>query len=356
VLFRSWAEVAGLPFGWVRDLEADPTDPRRAFVGLTHRGLFRTSGGAAWAPVNRGIFGAEIRSVAVAPSAPATVYAGTYGDGIARSRDAGRSWTAAGLPGRIVSSIAVSPRSPRTVLAALDGTVMRSGDAGRVWRATRGLPRDDYRAIVLAPSDPRMAYAGAFGGGVHRSRDGGRSWRRTRLPATTFALAVDPRRPNTVWAAGAGLYRSTTGGRTWRTLPVDPNIELTHVALDPRNPRVVYVGIDGGAVMISSDGGRRWRGPRNRPPLPTVNALAVDARTRTVYAGGYDANGRGGVFRSNDVGATWSDVTGDMTTTWVASLAIAPNGSRLYAGTTAYGRESGGGVFAAGFGRDATRR
>ena len=52
-------------------------------------------------------------------------------------------------------------------------------------------------------------------------------------------------------------------------------------------------------------------------------------------------------FRSGDGGRTWSDLTGAMTTTWVASLSLEPSGGRLYVGTTAYGLESGGGVFAA---------
>ncbi|MDQ3933558.1 MAG: hypothetical protein M3340_02885 [Actinomycetota bacterium] len=343
----TWTDLAGLPADWVRDVEVDPADPRRAFVAMEHRGLFRVSGAPPWVPSNRGIFGDEIRSLAVSRSSPSTVYAGTYG-GVARSRDAGRSWSEAGLDGLIVSGLDVSPGSPNVALAAANGTVMRTVDGGRVWRAARGLPVDDYRAVAMAPSDARSVYAGAYRNGVFRSRDGGRTWRRTKLNATIFSVAVHPRRPGTVWAAGAGLYRSTNGGRTWRTMPVDPAIDLTHIEVNPRDPRVIYLGIDGGALIVSTDGGRTWRPPGSRPPLPTVSALAIDPRNpRAVYAGGYDPDGRGGVFKSTNAGATWTDVTGTMTTTWVASLAIAPNGSRIYAGTTAYGRESGGGVFGA---------
>jgi hypothetical protein len=90
---------------------------------------------------------------------------------------------------------------------------------------------------------------------------------------------------------------------------VDTGIELTQVEVNPRDPRVIYLGIDGGALTMSRDGGAHWTAPSSRPPLPTVEALAIDPRHPR---------------------------TGSP-----------PDGSRLYAGTTAYGRESGGGVFAA---------
>ena len=76
-------------------------------------------------------------------------------------------------------------------------------------------------------------------------------------------------------------------------------------------------------------------------------ALALDSRHGLLYAAQFDPNGHGGVFRSADGGRTWSDLTGAMSTTWIASLALDPSGRTLYAGTTAYGLESGGGVFAA---------
>ena len=61
----------------------------------------------------------------------------------------------------------------------------------------------------------------------------------------------------------------------------------------------------------------------------------------------FGPNGHGGVFRSADGGRTWSDLTGAMSTTWIASLALDPSGRSLYVGTTAYGLESGGGAFVA---------
>ena len=342
----SWTRLGSLPTGDIRDLDVSPADPGKAFVGVTHHGLHRLDG-TSWRAANSGIAAQEVDGLAVAPSSGSTVYAGTWGGGVARTRNGGRTWRRAGLAQKTVFALAVAPRAPRTVLAAFGGRAARTTDAGAHWRRGRGLPADDYRSVSIAPSAPRVAYAGTFSHGLFRTRDGGRTWRHTKLTATIFAIAVHPRRPRTVWAAGAGLYRSRDGGRTWKTLPVDPGIELDAVAVDPRHPSVLYVGIDGGALIKSTDGGDQWTAPTAPPPMPSVQAIAIDPRhAGTAYAGGYDPDGRGGVYSTHDGGSAWSDITAGMTTTWTASLALSRDGSRLYAGTTAYGRESGGSVFA----------
>ena len=107
--------------------------------------------------------------------------------------------------------------------------------------------------------------------------------------------------------------------------------------------------MEAAGVFSSVDGGASWSplplrvGPGERWSL----ALALDARHGLVYAAQFDPNGHGGVYRSADRGRTWVDLTGEMTTSWIASLALTPSGNVLYAGTTAYGLESGGGAFSA---------
>jgi photosystem II stability/assembly factor-like uncharacterized protein len=114
----------------------------------------------------------------------------------------------------------------------------------------------------------------------------------------------------------------------------------------PSAPKIVYAAVlDGGGFYKSTDGGKSWR--RSVTGSATeILGLALDRRRPGVlYAGGYDPSGRGGVFRSTDAGRTWTDISAGMTTTWTAALALDPAGHRLYAGTLAYGAESGGGVF-----------
>ena len=158
---------------------------------------------------------------------------------------------------------------------------------------------------------------------------------------TVFSLAVHPRRPGTLWAGTRedGVVRSTDGGRTWQRAAVPIPSDIVAIVVDPAHPRVLYAAVDAGRTWVRTIAGL---------PLPSILGLTIDRRRPAIlYAGGLDPNGHGGVYRSSNGGRTWTDVTGAMTTTWIAALALTPSGRVLYAGTTAYGRETGGGVFVA---------
>jgi photosystem II stability/assembly factor-like uncharacterized protein len=344
----TWTHLTGLPRERVRDLELGGSV---VYAGLEHRGFFRTSG-TGWLPSSRGLVGSNVRALAVDPRSPSTVYAGLMNAGVARSTNGGASWSPAGLDGRIVNALAVLPNT-RAVLAGVAGGVYRSAD-GRRWRRARGIGNADVRAVAVAPSAPNVVYAASFERGSYRSTDGGASWRRTglRFQETVTSLAVDPRRASTVWAGTRedGVVRSTNGGRTWsagRGIPTHDDV--LSIVVDRSNPRRLYAGLEAAGVFLSDDAGSTWT---RSTVIPGQGerwsfALALDSRHQQLYAAQFDPNGHGGVFRSADRGRTWTDLTGAMSTTWIASLALDPSGRTLYVGTTAYGLESGGGVFVA---------
>jgi photosystem II stability/assembly factor-like uncharacterized protein len=342
-----WTHLAGLPRERVRDLElADGV----ALAGLDHRGLFRNTG-RGWQWSSAGLTGSNVRALAVDPRSPSTVYAGQMNAGVARSTNGGASWAPAGLDGRIVNALGVVPGS-HILLAGVAGGVYRSIDGGRHWRRGRGIGNADVRAVAVAPSAPRVVYAASFERGSYRSTDGGLSWRRMGLPflETVTSLAVDPRRANTVWAGTRedGVVRSTDGGRSWtRATGIPTTDDVLSIVVDRANPRRLYAGMEAAGVFVSDDGGATWTQSKVIPGLGErwSLALALDSRHGLLYAAQFDPNGHGGVFRSADGGRTWTDLTGSLSTTWIASLVLDPAGRMLYAGTTAYGLESGGGVF-----------
>jgi photosystem II stability/assembly factor-like uncharacterized protein len=349
----SWTHLAGLPRERVRDLELGSGV---VYAGQDHRGLYRSSGGR-WIPSSRGLVGSNVRALAVDPAAPSTVYAGLMNAGVSRSTNGGRTWAPGGLEGRIVNSLTVIPGT-HVVLAGVAGGVYRSTDGGSRWRRARGIGNADVRAVAFAPSRPRVVYAGSFERGSYRSTDGGATWRRMGLPflQTVTSLAVHPRQPNTLWAGTRedGVLRSTDGGRTWlraaRWVPVHDDV--LSLAVDSSHPRRLVAGVEAAGVYVSDDGGATWN---QTTVIPGSGerwsfAVAIDSKRGLLYAAQFDPNGHGGVFRSADGGRTWSDLTGALSTTWIASLALDPSGRTLYAGTTAYGLESGGGVFAAHLG------
>ena len=122
--------------------------------------------------------------------------------------------------------------------------------------------------------------------------------------------------------------------------------------LDPHNPGVLYAAASEGGVLKSTDGGASWDDAnvgiaRTRfGPLP-IYGVAIDRRRpRVLYAGGWSADEGGGhVYRSANGARSWTDITDGMTTSWTWSLALGSAGTTLYAGTTAYGVQDGGGVF-----------
>jgi photosystem II stability/assembly factor-like uncharacterized protein len=344
---RTWAHVGRLPRERVRDLAVAGGV---VVAGLDHQGAYRFRG-RRWARSNRGLIGTEVRALAVDPREPRVVYGGTTYGGVVRSVDGGRHWSQRGLSGKIVYSLAVDSAAHRVVYAGIGGGLYRSADGGRSWRRARGIPYNDVRSVVVAPSSHRVVYACTFDAGTYGSRDGGSTWRRLGLPAhqVVTAMGVDPKRATTVWAGtrAQGILRSHDGGKTWKLGTGIPQYsDVMAIVAAPSAPNVVYAAVlDGGGFYKSTDGGKSWR--RSVTDGATeILGLALDLRRPgTLYAGGYDPRGRGGVFRSTNAGGTWTDISAGMTTTWTAALALDPGGHRLYAGTLAYGAESGGGVF-----------
>ena len=341
---------------------------------VSRQTLSPRGGGERWKP-SSGPGGGPVLALAVAPSAPETVYAGTW-RGAFRSVNGGRSWTAAGLVQRPaldssapvgVTSLVVDPRAPGTVYAGLHGkwvgrttdlqSVFKSTNGGRTWRALglRGQP------VAIGPTGPPTVYAAAGGSGGNtrllRSTDGGRSWQpadRGLPPTDQWALAFDPTSPATVYAAmgQGGVFESNDSGGSWHTLGVSPAYgDVSAIAVDPQHAQTIYAGTNAG-VIESLDGGRSWRivnatmGAHGRDRgYMQVTALLVDPRdSRALYATAQCA----GVFRSTDGGRRWSSANaGLVPRCGTFPLAVDPRAAQtVYAadGTRGVLRSSDGGI------------
>jgi photosystem II stability/assembly factor-like uncharacterized protein len=246
------------------------------------------------------------------------------------------------------------PGQPDSFLfAGAGGGIWRTDDAGRTWRAqfTDGPPPVGFLAI--APSNPDIIYAGtgqpeprydvAAGGGVYRSADGGKTWKALGLAETRYIgrIWVHPTDPNTllVGAVGhffgpnpeRGVYRSTDGGASWtQTLKIDEHTGVSDLAADPRDPNVVFaaswtqrqwpwqshfmpVAGENSALWRSGDGGVTWTrlGGKGWPtgPLGRISVAATHAGggALRLYAV-VDSPDKGGLYRSDDGGASWTRV------------------------------------------------
>ncbi|MGB9666347.1 MAG: stalk domain-containing protein, partial [Candidatus Cryosericum sp.] len=330
-------------------LVISPVSPATLAVA-TDSGIFRWDG-TTWTMANAGITNHTL-ALAVDPTTPAVVYAGTDGAGVFRSTDAGDHWTAVntGLPYVRVSSLAVDPASKGTIYAGTDSGVFRSRDSGTTWTAANaGITEWGVNCLVIDPHTPATLYVGTHNG-VYRSDDAGDHWiaANAGITKTRIAvLAINPQTPTTVYAGtNLGVFRSTDSGATWTAidagLPV--HTDVWSLTIDPANPAVLYVSIwtmvatssdifhYPNSVFRSTDGGDHWNAVNVGVTNEDVESFAIDP---VVPANLYAGTMHGSVCRSTDGGATWT-VKGIVPSYGeVMALAIDPKvHSTVYAGTS----------------------
>jgi photosystem II stability/assembly factor-like uncharacterized protein len=276
------------------------------------------------------------RSYAVAGNAsqPDTFYFGAVGGGVWKTVDAGHTWQPiaddpeTGIPIGSIGAIAVAPSNPSVIYVGTGEPDIRaqhsygigmykSTDEGKTWKPI-GLEKSEHIGrIVVDPTNPERVYVAALGSayapsserGVYRSLDGGAHWKRVLASKSdpenvgAIELAIDPKNPKVVygslWATrrppwsvyapsympGSGLYKSTDGGDTWKQLagglPSDNFVGKIGIAVAPSNPSRLWAVIDDvGAAVAPGNGG----------PLPGAPPAPKPS---------------GGIYRSDDAGATW---------------------------------------------------
>ena len=238
--------------------------------------------------------------------------------------------------GRVASVTGVTGGGSVFYFGAVDGGVWKTTDAGVTWTPIfDGQPIASIGAVAVAPSNPNVLYAGT-----------GESDIRSAL------------------SSGDGVYKSTDGGQTWKNIGLRDSRQISRIVVDPKNPDIVYVGALGHAygpnaergVFKSTDGGTTWTHVLDKGPNIGVSDLAIAiASPNILFAGTWNAhrppwstyppiNGPGGgIYRSTDSGATWTQLTGNGLPEgdWGrVGVAVSPDGKRVYALLDA-GKKSG---------------
>ncbi len=342
----------GLMSGRIQDIAVHPRDRSTWYVAAGSGGIWKTSNaGTTFAPVFDGQASYSIGEITLDPANPEVVWVGTgenvsgrhvgWGDGVYRSRDAGRTWERMGLAAsQHIGRILIDPRDSRVVLVAAEGPlwsaggergVYRSGDGGVTW--TAALQIDENTGITdleFDPANPDVVYAAAYqrrrhvwgflGGGpksgIWKSVDNGKSWRQlaTGLPKGDMGkigLAVTAADPNLVYATieatgeERGFYRSRDKGESWERRNgyisggTGPHY-YQEIEASPVNPDLVYqmdvflhVTRDGGATFGLLETGRAKHSDNH--------ALVIDPSNGRHLLVGTDA----GLYQSFDEGTSW---------------------------------------------------
>jgi hypothetical protein len=346
-----WRCVGPFRGGRVVAVTGIPNDPNTFYFGAVAGGVWKTTdAGAYWRPISDGFLTtSSVGALAVAASDPNVLYAGTgettirtdvsYGDGLYRSTDAGRTWSHVGLrETRQIGKVRVHPTNPDQVWVAAFGHafgpnpergVYKSDDGGATWRQTLFVS-DKAGAVDLSlDRNPRILYAAIWeahrsfwqissGGpdsGLWRSVDGGETWEnistRANLPAGTLGkigVAASPAQPGRVWALvehakEGGLYRSDDYGDSWEKISDDQNLVTRawyyiHVTADPQDPDTVYV--NNFKFWRSTDGGKAFT--EIATPHGDNHDLWIDPHDNRRMIQGND----GGAIVSCNGGFSWS--------------------------------------------------
>jgi photosystem II stability/assembly factor-like uncharacterized protein len=302
-----WRSIGPYRGGRALAVAGIPGDADTFYFGAVAGGVWKTAdGGATWEPLTDGTAISSVGALAIAPSDHKVIYVGTgeaaprgdmtYGDGVYKSVDGGKTWSHIGLAdSRQIGALIVDPRNADTVLVAAFGHafgpnkergVYRTTDGGKSW--TRVLYHDEETGAIdvsFDPNDPSIVYAAL--------------WQARRQP-WNFSSG----------GPGSGLYRSSDGGVTWTRLTGNGLPEgilgRIHVSVSPADSKRVYAMIEAhqGGLYRSDDGGVHWArvsddGRLTQRAWYFSTVLADPKHVDTVYAENT------GLFRSTDGGKTF---------------------------------------------------
>lgn len=306
------------------------------YLGTWGGGVMRsTDDGKSWQAANVGLTNQHIWSVVTDPMSPTIVYAGTNGAGLFRSDDRGLTWqrSTSGIESGYVYALTAVAESNKTRLWAGtgQGRVYYSDDGARTWKATPSQPAAGYingfYAVPTWPGRVGRLYI-ATNVGVFVTLDEGVTWKELPMRAgeskpDTRVVVGDVRNDQAVYAgvAGEGVYRTRDGGQTWTLINQGmDNVRVRAMAVDPLDSQQLYVGTDGGRVFRSSNGGDRWEAASAGLAGRSVQTLV--ASSSYLFAGTWGD----GLFRSADNGRNWTALQGNLSVLNVSAVVGDPAG------------------------------
>jgi photosystem II stability/assembly factor-like uncharacterized protein len=336
--------------GRIQSIGMDPTNKRHYFIAAASGGVWRTrDGGITFTPVFDNENSYSIGYVTIDPHNSSTVWVGSgennsqrsvsWGDGVYRSDDDGRTWRNMGLQkSEHIARVLIDPRNSDVVYVAAQGPLWgpggdrglyKSTDGGKTWKNILTISENTgVTDVIFEPGNPDVMYAAAYqrrrhvwtlidGGpesAIYKSTDAGATWNKLRsgLPAGDMGrigLGISPANPSLVYAVieaanrAGGVFASSDRGGTWEKrddfFSSSPQYYGT-IFVDPKNAERIYV-MDTN-IMTSDDGGRTTRTLGTRSKHVDNHVVWIDPEETDHLLVGCD----GGLYESFDRGETWT--------------------------------------------------
>jgi hypothetical protein len=307
----SWAQMStGMQSGVIVDVLPDPGNAMSYYLGAFGAGVYHSADkGATWAATGAQPGSLTIQAMAIAPSAPATLYLATQApNGFGQSpgfvsTTSGAGWTPwMNSPNGQINTLTVHPTLPMTVFAGTQNGVSFSTDGGTTWVPSNGVFNNTTQ-VTIVTSNPMMIWA-ATSNGTYLSIDGGVNFATQKLGQSVNiqTVAVTPSNPMVVFAGGTGItYKTTDGGNSsWVTSDTYNNqVSSSALRIDPLAVSNVFLGLEGLGIMRSSNAGTSWMPASSGIANNYVLDVALDNVTSgTALAGTYG----GGLYKTTTGG------------------------------------------------------
>ncbi len=335
--------------GRISSIAVNPSDNSTWYVAAASGGVWKTTNcGTSWTPIFDDQGSYSIGTVSIDPVNPSVVWVGTgennsqrsvsYGDGVYRSEDGGKSWKNVGLKkSEHIARIVIDPRNTNVVYVASQGPLWGPGgdrglfkttDAGKTWKNILSVSENTgVTDVVMDPKNPDMLIAASYqrrrhvwtlidGGpesAMYKSTDAGATWNKVTsgLPSGEvgrIGLAISPADSRVVYASieasdkKGGIFRSTDYGASWEKRNGYDATAMYYATIygDPKNADRMYVM--NFLIMVSNDGGKTLQTLGEKSKHVDNHCMWVDPSNTNHYLVGCD----GGLYESFDRAATWA--------------------------------------------------
>lgn len=347
--------------GRINDIEVPIQDTKIIYAATASGGIWKsTNAGTTWTGIFQNEEVSTIGDLAIAPSDPSILYVGTgesnnrqsssWGNGMYKSIDAGKTWTKIGLAEtHHIARVVVHPTDPNTVFVAATGKlwgpspergVYKTTDGGRSWNLVLKVNEDTGATdIAIDRESPGILYAAMYqrrrtvfgfngsgeGSALYKTNDGGATWKKITngMPYDTenaptprpeglletgrIAVEIYQKDTNIVYAmvehANGGIFRSTDKGETWTRMGDMANnprpMYFSQIRIDPNNDQRLWIA--GVTMQYSEDGGKTITGNFSRSPHADTHGIWINPNNSNHIVQGND----GGINITYDRGVTW---------------------------------------------------